>query len=235
MKIITGIASTTHLDRRGTRFAKEALEGMAQQINERYIRYTKDHDPDQLLGVLFYGEVLQLTDGEFALGVVIGEYESSDDRTQYVVGAENKESNTYKKLLNIQELRISQSINAMIPDPMKPILQSELSLSESLALHLDYTRVNDAGQVYEIRQYVDKTDGLSIEVYPKDHEHQPHYHVISKQRGINARFDVKTHELISHKSGRIKTSDIKKIQAYFKHPANQQRLDGIVDKMYKSN
>ena len=235
MKIITGIASTTHIDRRGTRFAKEALESMARQINERYIRYIKDHDPNQLLGVILYGEVFRLSDGEFALGGVIGEYETSADCKQYVVGMENKEAETYKSLLDTQELRNSQKINALTPDPVKPILQSELSLSESLALHLDYTRVNDVGQVYEIRQYVDKTDGLSIEVYPKDHEQQPHYHVISKQRRINARFDVKTHELISHKSGRIRANDIKKLQAYFKNPANQQRLDKMVEKMYKSN
>lgn len=233
MKISSGIASTTHIDGRGTRFAKDALEDMAVQVKERYIRYTNEHDPDQLLGVLLYGEVFQLNDGEFALGVVIGEYEFDKDRTVYAVGAKNIKWNNYKDSLDIEGLCISQNLNSITPDPIKPISLSELSLSESLALFLDYTRVNDGGQVYEIRQYVDKTDGLSIEVYPKDHDHQPHYHVISKQRGINARFDVKTHELISQKTGKIKPSDIKKIQAYFKNPTNQQRLDEIVTKMYQ--
>jgi|GEM_PF-1777789 len=233
MRITTGIASTTHIDRRGTRFAKENLISMAETITKKYLPYTNEHDPDQLLGIVLYGEVFQLNDGEFALGFVAGEFESQEDRDEYIVGMKNTNPDSFKKFLNIPTLRISQTIHNMVPDPIKPVVQSELSLSESLALHLDYTRVNDAGQVYEIRQFVDKTDGLSIEVYPKDHNYQQHYHVISIQRGINARFDTKTHELISHKLGRIKASDIKKIQAYFKHPANQQRLDEIVAKMYK--
>ena len=146
--------------------------------------------------MVLYGEVFQLNDGEFALGVVAGEYEDDVDRKVYSVGAKNTEFDRYKTQLDVEGLKLTQSINALVPDPIKSIDQSKLSLAELLALHLDNTRVNDDGQVYEIRQYVAKTDGLEIHVYPKDHQHEEHYHVISKQRSINARFDAKTHQLI---------------------------------------
>ena len=232
MKTISAIASTTHVDRRGTRFAKTALDGMIKNIRDKYLPYTKHHDPNQLLGVVLYGEVFQLNDGEFALGVVAGEYENNADRKKYTVGTKNTEFDRYKAELDMDGLKLTQSINALVPDPIKPINQSKLSITELLALYLDYTRVNDAGQVYEIRQYVSKTDGLEIHVYPKDHQHQEHYHVISKQRSINARFNTKTHQLISTKSGRISQKNIKKIQAFFQDPNNAKLLAEIVNKMY---
>lgn len=232
MKTTSAIASTTHVDRRGTRFAKVALEGMVRNIKVKYLPYTKGHDPNQLLGVVLYGEVFQLNDGEFALGVVAGEYENNTDRKKYTVGAKNAEFDRYKTELDIEGLKLTQSLASLAPDPIKPIDQSKLSIAEALALYLDYTRVNDDGQVYEIRQYVAKTDGLEIHVYPKDHEHQEHYHVISKQRGINARFDTRTHRLIKMKSGQIGQKDIKKIQSFFHDPNNAKILAEIVSKMY---
>ena len=232
MKTLSAIASTTHIDRRGTRFAKTALDGMIKNIADRYLPYTKDHDPNQLLGVVLYGKVFQLNDGEFALGVVVGEYENIDDLKEYTAGTENTKFDSFKTELDIDGLRLTQSVHALIPDPIKPIEQSKLSMAELLALHLDYTRVNDDGQVYEIRQYVTKTDGLEIHVYPKDHQYQEHYHVISKQRGINARFDTKSHQLISTKSGRISQKDVKKIRVFFQAPNNAKLLAEIVNKMY---
>jgi len=233
MRITIAIISTTHVDRRGTRFAKVALDGMVDDIKATYVRYTKNHDPNQLLGVLLYGKVFGLSDGEFALGVVVGEYESDNDRATYVVGAPNLSFREYQDLLDIEYLRRMQEINSKIPDSVRTINLSELSLSESLALYIDFTRVSDLGEVYEIRQYVDTTNGLSIEVYPKDHLHEPHYHVVSKQRNINARFDAKTHQLMSMKSGSISSNDVKKVQKFFQSSHNQRRLDDIVTKMYK--
>ncbi len=206
---------------------------MVENIKNKYIPFTKDHDPDQLLGILLYGEVFQLKDGEYALGVVIGEYENDFDRKKYLPGAENREFDKSQIELDIDGLRLSQRLHSLKPDPIKPIDPSGMSMVNLLAMYLDYTRVNDDGQVYEIRQYINRTDGLEIHVFPKDHLYQEHYHVISKQRGINARFDAKTHEMISVKHGTISKKDIKKIQAFFKNPSNAKLLKTVVDKMYK--
>jgi hypothetical protein len=233
MKTISAIASTTHLDRRGTRFSRDSLDGMVENIKNKYIPYTKDHDPEQLLGILLYGEVFQLEDGEYALGVVIGEYENDFERKKYFVGAENREFDGYQTELDIDSLRLSQRLHSLKPDPIKPIDPSGMSMADLLAMYLDYTRVNDDGQVYEIRQYITRTDGLEIHVFPKDHLYQEHYHVISKQRGINARFDARTHEIISVKHGTISKKDIKKIQAFFKNLSNAKLLKAVIDKMYK--
>lgn len=225
MKIETGIASTTHRDRVGDKFAKSALDGMADQINAKYIRHRLHHDPKQQVGVVLYGKVFELSDGEFALGVVVGTFENELEREQYVVGQANTTSDNFGQYLIIGELRLMQEENAKIPDPIPHIDKSKLSLAESLALHLDSTRVDEDGRVYQIKKFVGTTGGLRIEVYPKDHEHEPHYHVISKQRKLNARFDLNTHQLISMKSGKVRQGDIKKIQAFFQHPENAKKLN----------
>ncbi len=72
------------------------------------------------------------------------------------------------------------------------------------------------GTVYKIKRFIASTGDLSIDVYAKDHEYEPHFHVISKQRSIDARFDLETLEVISMKTGTIKQSDVKKIKDFFK-------------------
>jgi hypothetical protein len=79
------------------------------------------------------------------------------------------------------------------------------------------------GEVYYIKKYVASLGDLRIEVYPKDHKPE-HFHVISKQRNINARFDIKTLELVSTKYGKIMNSDIEKIQHLFRTQPNLNQL-----------
>ena len=80
MKITTGIASTTHIDRHNERMAKSAIDGMAEQIKERFIPQLIEHDPKQHIGVVLYGEVFLLKDGEFALGIVSGIFENNEEK-----------------------------------------------------------------------------------------------------------------------------------------------------------
>ncbi len=72
MNITTAIASTTHIDKHGDRFAKSALDDMARQIKTKFIPHLVEHDPKQQVGAALYGEVFKLGDGEYALGVVTG-------------------------------------------------------------------------------------------------------------------------------------------------------------------
>ena len=224
MKIQTGIISTSHRDRHGDIFAESALISMATQINLKYIRYLIDHDPSKQIGIILYGEVFKLADGEFALGAVVGIFENNKDRELYVTGRPNTTTEQFAGHLDIKALRVVQERNALNLDDVPVVDKSKLSLSELLALYMDSTRVSDDGQVYQIKKFVDATGGLRIEIYPRDHEHEPHYHVISKQRKLNARFNLNTHELTSMKAGKIRQDDIRKIQAFFQNPSNLEKL-----------
>jgi hypothetical protein len=224
MKIVTGIASTTHIDRHFERFAKSALDGMTEQIKAKYIPNNIEHDSNRQNGVILYGEVFQLSDGEYGLGVVVGQFEKSEERVIYNNGSKNTVWKKYKSLLDIDELIKMQASLSPDTGPHTERKRSELSLEELLDIHISSTQVTPDGVVYKIKKHVATTDDLKIEVYPKDHEHQPHFHVISKQRGINARFDINTLEVISMKRGTIKARDIKKIQSFFESEPMRKKL-----------
>jgi len=212
MKIGIGIASTTHIDRHNERMAKSALDGMADQIKEKYIPQLVEHDWNRHVGVLLYGEVFQLKDGEYALGVVTGLFENEDEKNEFKSGQPNRVWQNYKHYLNTEEL-------IRLSDQKKPDLVNQnripVNVADLLETHLDSTQVLPDGRVYKIKRFIAATGDLRIEVYPKDHE-PSHFHVISKQRGINARFDIHTLELVNMKEGKIKKDDIKKIQDFFR-------------------
>ena len=214
MKIVTGIFSTTHIDRHDERMAKSALDGMAKQIKERFIPQLIEHDPNQHIGAILYGEVFQLKDGEYALGGVSGIFENEQEREKYKTGKSNDVWQDYKKYLDIDELLKMNEQNHQTNQINNSPKQS--NIADLLETHLDSTQILPDGTVYKIKRFIASTGDLRVEVYPKDHEHQPHFHVISKQRRINARFDIKTLDLISMKQGTIRGSDIKKIQNFFK-------------------
>lgn len=212
MKIVYGIGSTTHLDRHNERMAKSALDGMADQIKEKYISQLIEHDWNRHMGVVLYGEVFRLKDGEYALGIVTGLFENEDERNEFKTGQPNKVWQNYKHYLNIEEL-------IRLSDRKKPDLanrnRTSVNIADLLETHLDSTQVLPDGRVYKVKRYIAATGDLRIEVYPKDHQ-PSHFHVISKQRAINARFDIHTLELVSMKEGKIKKDDIKKIQDFFR-------------------
>lgn len=98
-------------------------------------------------------------------------------------------------------------------------------IAELLRKYIDSTRVLPNGTVYYIKAFVCLVKDLKVVVYPKDHENQPHFHVISKQRNIDARFDLHTLECISLKRGKISVKDIKKIKSFFReHPDALRKL-----------
>lgn len=220
MKIDLGIASTTHVDRHNERFSKSALDSMAEQINEKIIPQLIEHDWNQWVGVILYGEVFQLDDGEYALGVVSGIFEKEEEKTVYVIGEQNIFWSDYKKYLDISKLKALVGENRnFVSDNLAQ------NVADLLETHLDSTEVLLDDTVYKIKRYIAAAGDLRIEVYPKDHEHQPHFHVISKQRGLNARFDIQTLEFINAKNGSIQPKDIKRIQTFFE--ANPEYLEKL--------
>jgi hypothetical protein len=223
MKIITGIASTTHVDAHYERMAKVALDRMVEQIKERFIPQLFDHDPNQQIGVLLCGKVEQLEDGEFALFIVSGIFESEEEKQKYPVGSPNTVWQEYLPHLDgILEETAEQRANIKknMPDPKEP----PQNIAELLEIHLDSTAIWTDGRVYKIKHLIDSTGDLSIHVYPKDHR-PAHCHVKSKQRGIDARFDIETLEVIDADQGLIRERDIKKIQDFFQtNPAILKKM-----------
>lgn len=234
MRISIGIASTTHLNRHNECMTKSALEGAADQIKSRYIPQLIEHDWNRHIGVILYGEVFQLKDSHYALGVVMGLFDSEEEKEIYKTGERNKVWGEYRKYLNIQELiHLTAKKRKDSPDKIRNTnyCPADPNLADLLETHLDSTQVLPNGTVYKIKRFITKTGDLSIEVYPKDHSPK-HFHVISKQRGINARFDIQTLTLLNNKTGLIRESDATKIQQFFKtYPEMLKRLIDESDRL----
>lgn len=215
MKINIGIASTTHVDRHHERMAKSALDGMAKQIKEKFIPQLIEHDWNRHVGVILYGEVFQLEDGEYALGIVFGIFEEPEEKTKFEIGKPNNVWQKYEKYLDIEELKQIQKDNSKKD---KKVEKSKISkpnnIADLLEKHIDSTQVLPDSRVCKIKRYIASVGDLVIEVYPNDH-YPPHFHVVSKQRKINARFNLETLEYINTKIGTISSKDIKKIQNFF--------------------
>jgi len=68
MAVVKVRLMTTHLDKHGERFTKEALECAKRQIDEAIIPQGIEHDPRiEPIGRILSAEIIQLGDGEFAL------------------------------------------------------------------------------------------------------------------------------------------------------------------------
>jgi len=72
---------------------------------------------------------------------------------------------------------------------------------------------------------VGKMDGFEFRVYSNDHD--KHFHVIHKQKRINARFSFPEIKLVNYKNIRnsIRAKDCDKIIAFFKVPENFKKLE----------
>lgn len=230
MKILTGIATTTHVDKYNEQMGKSALDDMARQIREKYIPQLIEHDPNRQIGVILYGEVFQLADKEYALGIVSGIFENKEEAENFKTGESNNAWEDFRKDLDINKLlqlnnENCQQKNAKVTD------SSKLNITDLLAIHLDSTQVLPDGTVYKIKRFIVSVGDLKIEVYPKDHAPQ-HFHVISKQRNIDARFDIKTLNLLNTKHGNMNEKDIKKIQNFFKlNPFYLKKLKSEYERM----
>ncbi|MBD3362152.1 DUF4160 domain-containing protein [Candidatus Dojkabacteria bacterium] len=227
MHLIRGIISTTHLDRHYERMSKECLEDMARQINEKYIPFRWNHQEDLNPGVVLCGKVFKLNDGESALIAVIGWFESEKEKHEYVYGKPNTE---YVKYLD-EIGDIGEFKDKLCGEKVE--LPSKISICDLLRIHLDSSKVLKDGSLIKIKRYIATVDDLMIIVQTGDHLPR-HFHVKSKQRGIDARFNLNTLELINMKKGQIKSKDIKKIKDFFETNSSMlQKLKDEGDRIYK--
>ncbi len=201
----TIIASTTHIDRHRERMSVEALEGMASKVNREYIPYLIEHDFNRQIGVLLSAKVEKMDD-EYALLVVTGIFETEEEFDLYPNGAKNEVWREYMEYLNF------------VPESgvRTEEVETPQTLEQKLETYLDSTKVLPDGTIYRIKHFVTSVNDLEVHVWPKDHD-PAHFHVISKQRNFDARFDLNTLEFLSNKSGRAKKKDVKKIQSFFKN------------------
>lgn len=218
MQTLGGIASTTHVDYHRQRMAKSLLDQFAEKIRAEYIPLLVNHDFSQQIGVNLAARVVELADGEYALLVVSGIFDDASEAAMFQVGAENTAYREYESVLD----DIADSVPALLAmasddAPPEDVSQPQ-TIADQLELHLDSTEIAPDGSVYLIKRRIVSVGGLEIHVYPQDHE-PPHFHVVSKQRKIDARFHIETLELISMKRGEIRQKETRQIQDFFQtHP-----------------
>jgi hypothetical protein len=226
MQILGGIASTTHVDYHGDRVAKSALDKFADQIRAKYVPLLVNHDFSQQIGANFAARVVKLEDGEYALLVVSGIFDDGTEEASFPIGAANTVWQDYEHVLDFIEASIPTLLSMASEAPTPDDVAYPETIAGQLELYLDSTSVAPDGSVYLIKQRIASVGDLKVDIYPKDHD-PPHFHVLSKQRNMNARFHIETLELINEKSGSIRSKEVKQIQEFFK--ANPEVLTRLRD------
>lgn len=215
MKVYIVIASTTHKDLHNERMSKKALEEGSTQINTKYSPVLIEHDWDRQIGINLSAMIRELPDGEFALCVVQGIFENEEEKLRFKNNDPNRVYKDYRVLLEDLDLSEHQT-NKEIP------VRSDSSndkddIATRLEDYMNKTNVTPTGKVCRIKALISSIGDLRIEIFSRDHlDSSPHFHIISKQRNINARFNVHTIKYINTKKGTINSKDVKKIQEFFK-------------------
>jgi len=240
MKITLGIASTTHVDLNNDKVTKNALDGMAKQIQESIIPCLLEHDSEKQLGILLYGEVFQLCDEEYALGVVYGIFENDEEGDEFEIGQPNTVWPNYKKYFNLDELKKSQFTKSMQKQNIESFTENNSNEFDDIAEHLEeYFNENNIrredGRRFEIKAFIALHKGMKIFINSNDHT-PPHFHVSSRQRNFNARFFLESLEFMSDKFGDISRNEIKAIQSFFKeNPKQHQKLKDKYRQLFPDN
>lgn len=224
MQILGGIASTTHVDYHGQRIDRSLLDQFADQIKATYIPLLINHDFSQQIGVNLTARVVRLDDDEYALLVVNGIFDDSSEAVTFPVRGENTVWRHYESVLD----DVEESVPALLAMASDDVLPEDVAppqtIADQLELHLDSTEIAPDGSVYLIKRRIASVGDLVIDICPKDHE-PPHFHVLSKQRNMNARFYIETLELYNMKHGEIRPKEVKQIQDFFQtHPEALEKL-----------
>ncbi len=120
MKIITGIASTSHVDLHGDVMTKQALDSGADQINDHYIPIDVEHK-GIFIGVQLAGFVKQLDDGEWGLYFVGGIFDNEGEKANYPYKTPNT---VWKRYIHMIDGSLDYSFYLDIDDANKKDLLS---------------------------------------------------------------------------------------------------------------
>jgi hypothetical protein len=187
----------------------------AERINSLYLPNLMEHDPERQVGILLCGKVDRIEGGEHALYAVIGLFQDEEEKSIYAIGSPNVVWDQYLSLLDSveEESRESRAGRNSLPPSSSPVIGDLGDIARLLERYLDSTAVWTDGRVYSIKHLIDSTNDLQLQVYPKDHD-PAHFHIRSKGRSINARFDLQTLELLPGDEGKIGSKDVKKIRSF---------------------
>lgn len=212
-----GIGASTHLDSHGERISAEALKRMADQVNSQYYPLLVNHEQAETPpGALVAAKCFELLDGETAMGILVGFHTTFASRLSFQIGKVNSNWKSYIDLIDV-DLIIKQH-----EDRMKDYQSIELTVEERLSAYLSSHNLLGNGRLEARKHLVGRIKDLKIEVYPDDHL-PAHFHVTSKQRGIDARFSIENLERLSSKHGKISSKDEKMVKQFFK--VNPDALD----------
>lgn len=81
------------------------------------------------------------------------------------------------------------------------------------------------------KERVETIDDLQVRIYPNDHN-PPHFHVVSKNGEIDAKFKIENCELIS---GNMSSKNLKKIKAFYLGMKGKLILETIWNKYHGDN
>jgi hypothetical protein len=230
MQILGGIASSTRLDDHDQRIDKRVLDTSAEKIRAEYLPLLINHDFSQQVGVVLNARVVELDDGEHVLIHVNGTFENDSEAASFQVGAQTKVWREYESVLDELEEAVHK-LELPSDDTAVGDLTEKPTMADLLKIHLDSTDVAPDGSVYLVKRRIVSVGGLDVYVYPQDHE-PPHFHVVSKQRKIDARFHLQTVKLLSMKHGTIRQKEVKQVQDFFeKHPDKLEELRNEYDRL----
>jgi hypothetical protein len=114
--------------------------------------------------------------------------------------------------------------NNILEKILESLLQNYMELTESeIDLLLQQPNIKSKERLATIKN-------LKVIIYSNDHN-PPHFHVISKDYSINAKFLIENGELLS---GEMKSKDLKRIKAFYSSPKTKLVMDKIWSKKNKN-
>lgn len=107
-------------------------------------------------------------------------------------------------------------LERILADILRPYLEMEESQIDQLLLHPNLV----------IKDLVKKINDLKVIIYSNDHN-PPHFHVISNDHKVNAKFLIENGEYLS---GEISAKNLKVIKAFYQSPKTKILLETIWNK-----
>ena len=104
------------------------------------------------------------------------------------------------------------------------LLLNYMELSE---VEIDFLLQNSD---YNSKERITTIKNLKVIIYSNDHN-PPHFHVISNDYNINAKFLIENEELLS---GEMKSKDLKRIKAFYESPKIKMVMEKIWNKKNKN-
>lgn len=136
------------------------------------------------------------------------------EKQLYSNGAPNTVWQEYERYLGGVREQLALLREGLSEEASPPRKFDPDDIAALLETHLDSTSIWIDGRVSKVKHLIAAAGDLSIHVYPNDHA-PAHFHVISKQRGIDVRFSLDILEPINVKKGSLSSRDAKKIKNFF--------------------